>query len=162
MIIEIREKEGDEMATPVFKYKRHLLQANYPQIVEIYVGTSQTILSGDLIIVTGGYAIKATDGSVSAGKLLGIAQESVTSTTEGVLTVKVMLVDQWTVITAPVTGTGIAQASLFTLHYDIDSTAQIVDETDTTGGFLTPIILPDAIASGYCDFVPKASVLWNA
>lgn len=144
-----------------FRYKRHLLQANMPQLNTFLVGATQTILAGDLLMIAVGYAVKATSGNI-AGNLLGIAQEDATTTAAGDDSVVVEMVDRWSVIEGKVSGTDATKVNLWTTRYDIEDTGHTANFDDTGAGFLIPVAIPDSSINGYCDFVPAAASIWTA
>ena len=146
------------------RYIRHLMHAQ-PTVVSAVVADSQTILVGDLVCIASGLVTKAS-ASVHTG-VFGIALDALTTTThDSTSKINVLLLDEYSVIRMAYTGTAgnLVEANVFTTAYDLEGTGAAVTLhlDDTTGGFLVPVTLLDAVASGFVDVVVKASALWNA
>jgi len=146
------------------QYLRHLMHAQ-PTVVEVVVADNQAILVGDIVCNVAGLATK---GSSSVHTLLlGIALDALTTTTHAATDkIKVLLLDEFSVIRLKYTGTAtnLVEANVWTTAYDITgtTTAVTLNIDDTGNGFLIPVTLLDAAVDDYVDVVPKASVLWNA
>ncbi len=146
------------------QYLRHLMHAQ-PTVVEAVVADSQAILVGDLVCIAAGLVTKA---SASVHTLLfGIALDALTTTTHAATSkIKVLLLDEFSVIRLKYTGTAsnLVEANVWTTAYDLTgtTTAVTLNLDDTTGGFLIPVTLLDAAVDDYIDVIPKASIMWNA
>lgn len=119
-----------------FHWLKNLFEGQVPTYRRVKVGLNQTITAGDVLAVSGGYAVVAAAGA-AAGTILGVAEEAVTSTTAGVKDVRVN-VSPYGVFEVNYTGatkTFLADTDLYDTAFDLNATADGINLDDTLGGF---------------------------
>ena len=146
-----------------FAYLRHLMHGQ-PTVVEAVVADTQTIKVGNLVAIAAGLVTKVS-ASVHTN-ILGMALEAITTTTHTAASkIKVLLIDDFSVLRVAYTGTAgaLVEADVWTSNYDVEGTDPVtLHLDDETNGFLRPITLLDAAVSGYVDVVVAQAALWNA
>jgi hypothetical protein len=132
-----------------------------PCIERVWVGDNQTIVAGDLLCISSGKAVKASETVHTL--VIGIAMQDITTTTASATDyINVLIINEKTVLRFtydPGSKTSLAAADMFGTLFDIDAD-QEVNLDDTTNGFLLVVAYDNT--NYYADCVVKASVLWNA
>lgn len=135
------------------------LDNTQPMMEKVQVAANQTIVVGDLLVISSGKVAKA---GAAATAVFGIAEANIT--TGGSPTaadeIPVTIINEKSVLEVSYTGTAIAAAGLFGTAYDITA-AQVLDTADVTGGFLLAVKLPNTSKTTQ-QVVVKRSALWNA
>jgi hypothetical protein len=135
------------------------LDGSQPNEVMLKIAASQTIVSGDLLVITTGKGVKA---GAAATAVFGIALKDIT--TGGSVTdaneIPVLVINEKSVLEISYTGTALTSAGLWITAYDITA-AQVLDTADTTGGFLLAVALPNTTKTTQ-EVIVKRSALFNA
>lgn len=135
------------------------LDATQPNEVMLKIAASQTIVAGDLLVISSGKGAKA---GAAATAVFGIAEKDIT--TGGSVTdadeIPVTVLNDRSVIRVAYTGTALTSAGLWGTAYDITA-AQVLDTADTTGGFLIAVDMPNTVKT-YQDVIVKRSALFSA
>ena len=108
----------------------------FDNIVEILVNDTQTILKGDIIIVSSGKASLGADGTCTDGVVLGTATHAITTTTATATDILKVDVDKKGIYRFDYAGsskTSLAATDLYDTIFDVND-AHTVDLDDTTGG----------------------------
>jgi hypothetical protein len=134
-------------------------QAN---LVSLQINANQTIVDGDLIVISSGKGSKA---GAAASAIFGIAKGAIT--TGGTVTaddaIPVMPINEKSVLRMGYSGstnTSVDASEMYTTAYDITDTTQKVNLDDTTGGMM--LIVGYDNTAKTVDVVVKKSALWNA
>lgn len=137
-----------------FDFAYSLAGGNHPPAVQKYpVAAAQTLVVGDLVVLSSGQVTKAT---ASIADVLGVMAQASTTATAGTL-VEVYVINPWQVWRA----TADADASSVVLtngKMDIN-TNQTVDVADTTGGCILIHKTGDAVTDVYVSFTETALML---
>lgn len=145
------------------KYLRSLDGTGFPCLTQIPVAASQTIVKGDLLVISSGKVAKA--GAAATG-IIGIANGPITTgdSPTDVEAVEVVLINRNSVLEFSflVSGTkkSFTSADCFGTAFDM-SAAQAIDPDDTTGGVFRPIKAATQ-ASAVVQGCISAAKLWNA
>lgn len=135
------------------------LDGSKPNEVMLKININQTIVAGDLLVISSGKGSKA---GAAATAVFGIALGDIT--TGGTVTdaneIPVLMLNEKSVIRLSYTGTALTSANLWATAYDVNS-SQVLDTADTTGGFLLPVALPNTTKTTQ-DVIVKRSALFNA
>ena len=135
------------------------LDGSQPNEVMLKIAASQTIVAGDLLVISSGKGAKA---GAAATLVFGIALADITTGSSVADTdeIPVLMLNEKSVIRVAYTGTALSSANLWATAYDITA-AQVLDTADTTGGFLLPVALPNTTKVTQ-DVIVKRSALFNA
>lgn len=141
-----------------FRYIKSL-DSSQPNQVNLIIAANQTIVTGDLLVLSSGKGAKA---GAAATAIFGIAQGSIT--TGGSPTdadaIPVLVINSKSVLRVKYTGSALTSANLWGTAYDMNS-SQVLDTSDTTGGFMLPVDLPNTTTTEQ-DVIIKHSALFNA
>ncbi len=143
---------------PKFEYLKSL-DGSQPNEVMLKIAANQTIVAGDLLVLSSGKGAKA---GAAATAVFGIAMAAIT--TGGSVTdaneIPVLMLNSKSVLKVSYTGTATTSANMWGTAYDINS-SQVLDTADTTGGFLLLASLPNT-AKSTIEVMVKSSALFNA
>ena len=150
-----------------FEYKRSL-DLSQPTVEKVHVAANQTIVVGNLLVVSSGLAAKAAAAPAS-NTVLGVALADITTgaTVGDDDVIPILILTQYAVLRAtylPGTKTSLTAADKFGTMYDIDvdgtTGKQTVKLDDTTGGFLKVIGYDNDNKT--VDVIVAAGYLWNS
>jgi hypothetical protein len=124
-----------------FEFAYSLAGGNFPPVIrKLPVAATQTIVVGDVLIMSSG---KLAKGGAAIGEVVGIAAEDSASQAAGTL-IEVEIIMPWHVYRATATADATSVVLNGTETYDLNS-SQVVDVTDTTGGSLQIIGVDAAV-----------------
>lgn len=124
-----------------FEFAYSLGGGNFPPVIrKLPVAATQTIVVGDLLVMSSG---KVAKGGTGVGEIVGVAAEASASQAAGTL-IEVELAMPWQVWRATATADATSVVRDGTETYDINS-SQVVDVADTTGGSLQIIDIDAAV-----------------
>lgn len=151
-----------------FEYKRSL-DLSQPTVEKVHVAANQTIVAGNLLVVSSGRAAKAA-AAAAYNTVLGVALADIT--TGGSVgdddVIPVLILTQYAVLRATylpgVSKTSLAAGDKFGTMYDIDVNGatgkQTVNLGDTEGGFLKVVGYDNDNKT--VDVIVAAGHLWNS
>jgi hypothetical protein len=131
------------------------LNGGQETLIKCLVADNQTIVYGDLLVISAGKVAKAAPAATA---IIGIAKGDITTTTataDDLLMVSI--VDVFSVFEVKTTGGDLADAGMYTTRYDIDA-SQVLKVDDTTDGFLIPIAFDNTANTAKVIF--DGSKLW--
>lgn len=117
---------------PNFEFAYSMAGGNFPPVImKLPVAASQTLVVGDVVIMSSG---RVTKGGAAIGEVVGVMAQASASQAVGTL-VEVEIALPWQVwrATATADATSVVRDGIET--YDLTA-AQLVDVADTTGGSL--------------------------
>lgn len=120
-----------------FEFAYSLGGGNFPPVImKLPVAASQTIVTGDALVMSSG---KLAKGGAAIGEVVGVAAQDSASAAAGTL-IEVEIVMPWQVWKAVATADATNYVLDGTETYDLNS-SQVVNVADTTGGSLQIIAL---------------------